>query len=162
MPTNLAIQPDGRILVIGVTNHSTSYLTPSQWVVARLTEDGALDPTFGQGGIAIFDPPFGGANDGNDRPLDVIVRPDGSIWVAGQWGWNSGAGRAVLARLTPEGALDTCFGTGGWYSVSSWPQGFSQSDSFNGMTQQPDGSLLLAAGVNPSAFGYAGIMRFKD
>ena len=58
--------------------------------------------------------------------------------------------------------LDVCFGTGGWYSVPSWPQGSSQSDSFNGMTQERDGSLLLVAGINPSAFGYAGLMRFKD
>jgi len=55
-----------------------------------------------------------------------------------------------------------CFGTEGWYSVPSWPQGGSQSDSFNGMTQEPEGSLLLVAGINPSAFGYAGLMRFKD
>jgi len=162
LPTNLTLQPDGKILVIGVANHTTSYTTPAQWLIARLTEQGALDATFGSGGIAIFDPPFGGANDVNDRPYHVVVRPDGTIWVAGQWGWNSGAGRAVVARLTSEGALDTCFGTGGWFSVPSWPQGFSQGDSFNGMTQQPDGALLLVAGINPSAFGYAGVMRFKD
>jgi uncharacterized delta-60 repeat protein len=162
MPTNLAVQPDGKILVIGVTNHTTSYTTPAQWLIARLTQDGALDATFGSGGIVILDPPFGGANDVNDRPYHIVVRPDGTLWVAGQWGWNSAAGRAVVARLTAAGALDTCFGTGGWYSVSSWPQGVSQSDAFNGMTQQPDGSLLLVAEINPSAFGYAGLMRLED
>jgi uncharacterized delta-60 repeat protein len=162
LPTNLAVQPDGSTLVIGVTNHTTSYTTPAQWLIARLTTLGILDPTFGTGGIVTLDPPFGGANDVNDRPHHIVVRPDGTIWVAGQWGWNSGAGRAVVARLTAKGELDACFGTGGWYSVPSWPEGMSQSDSFNAMTQQPDGSLLLVAGINPSAFGYAGLMRFKD
>ena len=162
VPTNMAVQADGKILVIGVTNHTSSYTTPSQWVIARLTPEGALDSTFGSGGIVLLDPPFGGPNDGNDRPYDVVVRPDSTIWVAGQWGWNSGAGRAVVARLTPDGALDACFGTGGWYSVASWSQAASQGDSFNGMTQQRDGALLLVGGINPSAFGYAGLMRFKD
>lgn len=162
MATNIAIQPDRKILVIGITNHTTSYQTPSQWVIVRLEADGALDTTFGKGGIVTLDPPFGGANDVNDWSRDVAVRSDGSIWVAGQWGWNSGAGRAVLARLTPTGELDACFGAGGWHSVPSWPKGFSQSDTFNGMTLQPDGALLLVAGINPSATGYAGLMRFKD
>lgn len=162
VPTNMAVQPDGKIVVVGVTNHTSQYTTPSQWLVVRLTPDGALDPTFGSGGIVLLDPPFGGATSGNDRPYDVIVRPDSTLWIAGQWGWNSNLGRAVVARLTPDGALDPCFGDGGWYSVSSWPQGFSQGDSFNGMTQQRDGTLLLVGGVNPSAFGYAALMRFKD
>lgn len=161
-PTNIAFQPDGKILVIGVTDHTTSYKTPARWLIVRLTADGKLDPTFGSAGIVTLDPPFGGANDVNDRPLDVAVRPDGKIWVAGQWGWNSGAGRAVLARLTAGGELDACFGTGGWYSVSSWPQGTSQSDRFNGIALEPDGGLLLVAGINPSAVGYAGLMRFKE
>ena len=162
LPTNLAIQPDGKVIVIGVADHTTVYTTPARWLIARLTEAGTLDPTFGDSGIVTLDPPFGGPNDVNDRPNHIVVRPDGTIWVAGQWGWNSGAGRAAVARLTADGMLDVCFGTGGWYSVPSWPQGSSQSDSFNGMTQERDGSLLLVAGINPSAFGHAGVMRFKD
>lgn len=162
LPTNLAVQPDGKIVVIGVTNHTTMYTSPAQWLIARLMPDGPLDPTFGNGGIVILDPPFGGPNEVNDRPYHVVVRPDGTIWVAGQYGWNSNLGRAVVARLTPTGELDACFGTDGWYTVSSWPQGFSQGDSFNGMAQQLDGSLLLVAGINPSAFGYAGLLRLKD
>jgi uncharacterized delta-60 repeat protein len=46
-PTDIAVQPDGRILVIGTSSDDGG----SQIVVLRLDANGNLDPTFGSGGL---------------------------------------------------------------------------------------------------------------
>ena len=48
---SVALQPDGRILLAGTTEDSESPL-PRDFIVARLTANGDLDPTMGTGGIS--------------------------------------------------------------------------------------------------------------
>ncbi len=69
----MALQPDGAIVIVGASR-SDGTATP---VVARVTANGALDTTFGQGGIAR--PALGlGA-----EILAVAIAGDGNIIVAG-------------------------------------------------------------------------------
>src|SRR5262245_13556513 len=42
----VAVQPDGKIVVAGQTNFTTTSANPNDFAIARLTPDGALDPTF--------------------------------------------------------------------------------------------------------------------
>ncbi|HEX8386889.1 MAG TPA: T9SS type A sorting domain-containing protein [Rubricoccaceae bacterium] len=96
-----AVLPDGRVLLAGEVGGDAAVL--------RLTASGALDPTYGEGGLRRVD--LGGPN---DVFADLALLPDGSVVAAGAEvdGDNIVAG-AALARLTPAGHLDGTFGAGG-------------------------------------------------
>lgn len=91
--TGAVVLADGRVVVAGhVAGHP---------VVMRLTAEGALDTTFGQGGVA--------------RDVvrsatveDLAVSPSGGLLIAGQRD-----ARWYVARLDADGALDRGFGDGG-------------------------------------------------
>jgi uncharacterized delta-60 repeat protein len=101
----VALQPNGRIVAAGVaTADSGSFIDDS--VVARFKRDGALDSSFGDGGVVRLD--FGH----NDQLNAVALDGSGRIVVAGtSWRHSSALGqsRMVVARLMPNGQLDTAF-----------------------------------------------------
>jgi uncharacterized delta-60 repeat protein len=99
----LAVQPDGRIVVVGATG--------SDLLIGRLEPDGTPDATFSDDGVATAD--FGGNFDSTDA---VALQPNGMIVVAGTFGHETcGAeeceyeSAAALARFTAAGALDPGF-----------------------------------------------------
>ncbi len=94
----LRLQPDGKILIAGDSGGGF-------FVVARLQSDGSLDAGFGSGGVAVID--FG--RKGGGSAWDLAIQSDGKIVVAG-----GGSGPDwSIARLHPNGTLDSSFGTGG-------------------------------------------------
>ncbi len=107
MARKIAIQPDGKILVLANGSNGGFYDTYDAGAteVLRYLEDGKLDTTFGSGGVA-----FGAAFTGfSARGMEL--RPDGSILLGGtKYGTN---GAMAAMRLTPAGAVDATFGTGG-------------------------------------------------
>jgi uncharacterized delta-60 repeat protein len=88
-----AIQPDGRIVVVGGSG--------SSFLALRLRSDGAIDTTFGESGFVRVSLASGWAN-------AVVVQPSGSIVMAGPAGVEFG-----LVRLLPDGSLDSTFGLDG-------------------------------------------------
>jgi len=104
----MSLQTDGQILVTGNTGSAIpgSELQPGgpeprfQWIVARLTGNGALDPSFGNGGIA----EIGGAVGRNGGGFATGLLPDGRIVALGR-----GSGEPLLVRLLAMGALDPGF-----------------------------------------------------
>ena len=103
--------------------------------VARLRPDGALDPSFGRGGIARVAIPA------NVSGLAQILRqPDGRLIIVGTSSpLRSEYPRLVIARLTPGGVLDASFGNAG--VITTAVQG-----SCGGCTPvslAPDGSIVI-------------------
>jgi len=91
-PLGLALQADGRIVVVGsALNTATSY----DFVVARLLPTGAADPGFGTGGIHSLD-----LFRGRDGAHDVLVQPDGKLLVSGSAG-NGLSTLPLLMRFHP-------------------------------------------------------------
>ena len=103
----LAVQADGRIVVVGSTAQAA---TGQDFLVLRYLADGTLDPSFGAGGKVITS--F--SNDA-DRALAVAIQPDGKIVVGGesQSGASTSGVDFALARYLPNGTLDPAFGNGG-------------------------------------------------
>jgi uncharacterized delta-60 repeat protein len=72
----IAFQPDGRIVLAGGTGDDTPDV-----VAFRLTADGKLDPTFGNGGTATVT--FDAAGPTLDTAVAAAVLPDGRIVMGG-------------------------------------------------------------------------------
>ncbi len=102
--------------------------------MARLNANGALDTTFGTGGIAAVD--FGATEFGEA----MARQADGRILVAGR----SSATGAVIARLRATGVLDADFGSGGRVTL---PGGGTAS----ALLVQPDRTIVVAGNVSGSA-----------
>jgi uncharacterized delta-60 repeat protein len=108
----LAVQPDGKILVVGdflkLGGGGTGVFTRN--LIGRLNPDGTLDMS--------FDPGAGGG----PAMICVAVQADGKILVGGTCSTLGGGGSGIytrhfIGRLYPDGTLDTNFDPGANSSV---------------------------------------------
>jgi uncharacterized delta-60 repeat protein len=90
---------------------------------------GALDPTFGSGGIVNTAP--------SGIAYAVALQTDGKIVAGG----DSGSGPFSVARYTTTGALDTSFGNGGSVAVSFFNK---TSTHLGGVALDSSGRIVLA------------------
>ena len=91
LPTGVAIQTDGQIVVAG--------FSANNFAVLRYNNDGGLDTTFGGSGYVRTD--FCGGFDG---AMDVVIQNDGRIVVTG-WAHNGTNYDFGLARYNPDGSV---------------------------------------------------------
>jgi len=75
---SLAVQPDGKIILVGDTHGQTD----TDVLVLRYNGDGTLDTGFGRGGAVHYDSGF------RDGAISVAISPDGGI-VVGAWFLNA-------------------------------------------------------------------------
>lgn len=137
----VAIQPDGQIVVAGVTSSNT---TGTDFVVARYnSSDGSLDPSFNSGGYIVTD--FGATN---DEVFAMALQSTGNIVVVGQTGSLTDANFA-LARYTTSGMLDATFGVSG-RQVTSFGDGF---DAAYAIAIQANDNKIVVAGISDSTPG---------
>ncbi|WP_068415428.1 Ig-like domain-containing protein [Planctomyces sp. SH-PL62] len=130
----VAVQPDGKIIVGG----SYQDQGDSSWnmQLARLTADGQLDPSFGDGGWVSLIPTPGSYNE----IWALAVAADGKILIGGNVSNAGTYADFAVVRLDPTGTLDATFGDGG-YATTSFAVG---GDRGFGLAVQPDGKILLA------------------
>jgi uncharacterized delta-60 repeat protein len=135
-PTALAVQPNGRIVVVGTARVGVKPAN-ERIAVVRLNRNGSLDRRFGK---RLASPgPHGGSGNG------VLIQPDGRILVAGAAyddDWNSSSAWAVV-RYLPNGHLDRAWGRSGTV-IGDFGTGRDWASS---MELQPDGKLLVAGSV---------------
>jgi uncharacterized delta-60 repeat protein len=125
----IVLQPDGRMVVAGVTG------SPTAIAVARLTSAGILDTSFSGDGMTtiIPDPP-------QDSAWDVAMMGDGRIMVAGTVTFD-GTDRLALARFTADGELDLSYGGGSGWVPYTMPNGYGY-----GLTVQPNDRKIVTVG----------------
>jgi len=107
---DLAIDTNDRIIVVGQTDIVPAYGDDEDFAVARFTEDGQFDTSFGGGLVTTdFDHDIGpGDAHRPDGAVGVLIQEDGQIVVVGE----SGAGserNVALARYDQYGEPDTTF-----------------------------------------------------
>jgi uncharacterized delta-60 repeat protein len=78
-PSDIAVQPDGKLVVVGQTNINGHSGSP--FFAVRYTPDGELDATFGTGGVVTT--PVQTALTGPDYANAVALQPDSKIVVVG-------------------------------------------------------------------------------
>ena len=118
-------QPDGKILCAG---NFTSYNGTSRSRLARLNSDGSLDTS--------FDPGTGA----NDVIFAAIPAGDGGYFVGGLFTTYRGTARRGVAKINPDGTLNTNF----------VPQITSNPFHVLCLAAQSDGKLLIGS---DSSFG---------
>jgi len=107
-------------------------------LLARYDRNGALDSTFGTGGIALAD--IGG---GFDLITSAALQADGRILVGGP----SVAGSFTVSRYNTDGSPDRTFGADGVAATTfSTPDEFV-SDAMTSLAIQPDGRIVGAGFV---------------
>lgn len=130
----LVVQPDGKLVVAGFANVGGQ----ADFALARYNADGALDGTFGAGGIVTT--PFGA--DTNDKAFALAIQPDGKLVAAGETAGVS-ASDFALARYNADGTLDTAFGTGGTVTTSVGTSISSQYEGALSIAIQSDGKIVV-------------------
>jgi uncharacterized delta-60 repeat protein len=123
---NIALQPDGNILVAGTS-------------LARFTADGQLDPTFGTGGLAAIKHFAGGMVLQSNGQILISFRDiPATIFFEIRPASFSLRGPSVISRYNPDGSIDSNFGIVG--------EGATVVPSF-GVTVQGDGAIFIAGPI---------------
>lgn len=133
----IVIQPNGKILVAGLSFVQVGINTLIDIAIARYNTDGSLDVTFDSDGKLLTD------IDTRDNATSIALQSNGKIVVGG----DSTIGVSdhfVALRYNTDGALDTSFSSDGIVSIA-----MGDYDQSSSIALQNDGKILIA--------GYASI-----
>lgn len=139
-PTDLVLQDDGKIVVLGTTEYRTPGPT-SDFTIARYNSDGSLDASFGTGGII-----HTGFSGNINFASSVLINPDGKILVVGTTGNSTNAPTFdfALARYNHDGSLDITFGNGGKLTLDF----YNSYEVATSAAIQLDGKIVIAGSIN--------------
>ncbi|MEA2195221.1 MAG: hypothetical protein QOG42_1655, partial [Solirubrobacteraceae bacterium] len=136
-----------------------------QVVVGRLSAGGVPDPAFGNAGFTTLQLGARGARrPARSRAAALALGPGGTIVIAGRSSAPAGADRALLARLTATGRLDTSFGRAGRTVVQLGRASAARpaASALHALAQRPDGTLLVAGrGTDVAGNGQVVLARFS-
>lgn len=127
--------PSQKILIMGSSNDANE---PRDFFLMQFNENGSLDNTFGVNGVVTID--FSGRN---DTLRKIYFQPDGKLLLAGESANsenNANETHTVVARLLPNGSLDSLFGQEGKTFIY-YP---NQGNLFLNISVSNDGCILIA------------------
>ncbi len=108
--------------------------------VAKYKANGALDPTFGNGGKLIY-----GYRGNNDYGIGIALQADGKIVIGGHSYYTSIPVLQydiIAVRLNSNGTVDTTYGTNGVAVVTIAAQNYTTR-----MIMQPDEKIVIAGNL---------------
>lgn len=116
----LLLQPDGKLLAAGGFSLYDGF---DKGEIVRLLPNGMFDPDFSSGtGVA----------DDYEAIFGIDLQPDGKIIIGGSFSFYNGTPCNNIARLLPNGQLDTTFDTG-----------IGSDGQINDLVLQPDGKIVI-------------------
>lgn len=124
MPTSLALQSDGRIVVAGWRTDAGGV------ALARFRADGSLDPSFSEDGTVLG---------GGVQPFAVAIDLDDRVVVAGRYGSDF-----AIARYRSDGSLDRTLSGNGRQRTD-----FGGIDSAAAVAVRADESIVAAGATRP-------------
>ncbi len=134
--SSIAIDGAGNILIAGAAANGGS--SANDFAIARLLPNGSFDPNFGGDGRVTVAFDLGDTLE--DTALELVLAPDGSIFVSG--GVKASGYDFAVVKLQPDGTPDPGFGTGGKATVA-FDLGDDNHDIAYGGTLQPDGKFVF-------------------
>lgn len=122
---DMKIQNDGKIVMAGYRwNNETG-----DFIMFRLNEDGSVDPSFGNDGLAIFDTGEAEVSE------SFAILEDGKFILSGYINEDFS-----MVKVNSDGSIDTTFGTNGWVLTD-----FAQSLAFAyDININAEGKIMLA------------------
>jgi uncharacterized delta-60 repeat protein len=133
------IQPDGKILVGGVSKYGGNYVP----AILRLNSDGSLDSTFDSDGCVTFSIPTS-----YSYINKLLVQPDGKIIGLSIYNINVNIPyKGLVLRYNADGSPDTTFGNNGMV-VSN----YNMYDMFVDAALQPDGKIVVGGNTDAEYF----------
>jgi uncharacterized delta-60 repeat protein len=170
LATDMVLQPDGRIIVVGITAVGRNVgsdifaIDQSAFAILRYNSDGSLDDSFGNGGKVTTD--FLGFPVGANA---VALCPDGKIVVVGSVDYDKDeASDFGIARYNSNGSLDTTFDNDG--KVMAGFTAFNNAshafdNSAHAVSVQPDGKIVVVGfagrGPNSNTGPEFGLVRYN-
>ncbi|MGA9341013.1 MAG: delta-60 repeat domain-containing protein [Rhodanobacteraceae bacterium] len=137
------LQHDGRIVVAGYANTSTTGTANYDMVAARLLQDGSFDAGFGDAGRTHVAFDVGG--DRLDAATGIVEQGNGRLLLAGLASASTIL-YAATARLNRDGSLDDQFGTFGYGTrIYDFQLTAPSAQVFSAVALQ--GTQIIAAGV---------------
>lgn len=133
----MVLQPDGKILIGGTFE---TYNNIERNSIARINPDGSLDTTFDCGSPGP-----------NNAVTDIVPLSDGKILIGGWFGFINSTQAGSIARLNPDGTVDTSFNPGG---VGTTGPG-NVLRIVDAIDVQSDGKIVIGG----SFFGYNNVTR---
>ena len=131
----LTVDQDGSVIVADRENGA----------IRRIAPDGTVSTIAGGNGLGVRDGPAATAQFAG--PVDVAMAPDGSIYVADQFGYR-------IRKISPDGFVTTVAGGGGIYAPpwgeDAWggfrdgPAAEARFESPSAIALGPDGNLYIA------------------
>jgi uncharacterized delta-60 repeat protein len=162
----IAVQTDGDIDILANASPPSSGL--NDFLVVQLTPNGPIDTTFGTSGFQFIS--FGSSPSTYNQTFAVgmAIGPDGKIVAVGDTSTNGSDNVIGVARLNPNGSLDTSFNGTGTAIVAFHPGGAASTplDYAYDVVVQPDGRIVLignaqvqASGPGSLEWSYAAVAR---
>jgi uncharacterized delta-60 repeat protein len=145
----IAQQPDGKILVAGITDDQVN----SDIFIVRYNTDGTFDTTFGSNG-AVTDT----VGSGSEFCRTMRLRSDGKIFIAGDFG-NLTSWDVFVKSYDSTGTLDASFGFNG-AAIADISGGVT--DQLGAMAIQSDGKIVVGGWLNQLANFDIFLLRFNS
>jgi len=139
-PSDLVIQPDGKIVAAGFTTDS---IGNRKVLVARYLPNGALDADFGAEGIVV-------PNRNHGLPPRLALQSDGKIVLATR---GSPGGSVFVYRFGADGTPDSSFGISGDGTAQVLPPSDMGVSGVTGVGVLADGKVVVALRASPRAGG---------
>ena len=144
----VAVQPDGKIVVVGVTYVSFYAFSHGaqpfrKIALARYNVNGSLDASFGSGGVVVTD-----YVPGSGVPTAVALS-DGKIIITRP--------NFALTRFNGDGSLDTTFGVNGTAAAH-----FSDGDSVSALVVQADKKIVAVGSATVNGKSAFAVTRFNS
>lgn len=150
----VAIQTDGKIVIAGESAVVENNLATTDFGVARLNPDGSFDNSFdGDGRVN-----FSAATTQHDQAYQVAIQPSGKIVVSGNAGNGVNTFAPAVARLNPNGSLDTTFFEDGVVDYVNDIYGYASA-----LYIQPDGKINIVTDiVSPTPEALTIFLRYNE
>lgn len=147
---SVAIQSDGKIVVAG---SATTASNGKDFAVVRLDTGGTRDPSFNFTGKVTVGFNLAGSTTKNDVATGVAIDAAGNIVLGGRADNGANDNDFALARLLPNGTLDSNFDADGRATIAFdlGGAGGSNDDQAFAMTIQRDGKIVLAGASDTSS-----------
>ncbi len=146
----VAVDPDGRIVAVGLAAMPVTTFSQISMAVARLLPDGRVDRSFSGDGRTTTS--FGKFSSDGAFALDVAIDRQGRIVAAGSTSYDSCNEDVAVIRYQPDGPLDRTFSEDGKVitSFATGPADVELNRSrANAVALRKDGRILTAgSGLN--------------